>query len=51
MKKLSKQQTLRHEEDYVAFLEKRLASKHFKANAGAEEIQKKLKLRLLRGEF
>ena len=59
MKKLSKQQTIRHEEDYVAFLEKRLASKHFRSSALPAIIQMteaklkkaKLKLRLLTGKF
>jgi len=59
MKKLSKQQQIRHEEEYVAFLEKRLASKNFQSNESAEVIAKtqeklkkaKLKLRLLQGKF
>ena len=58
-KKLSKQQQIRHEEDYVAFLQKRLASKNFKSNVTPEEYEKtkqkydkaKLRLRLLKGEF
>ncbi len=37
---------LQHEKDYVAFLERRLASKHYKANVSPEEYEeteKKLK--------
>jgi len=59
MKKPSKQQESRHEEDYIAFLEKRLASKNFRANESEETVKKteeklkkaRLKLRLLQGKF
>ena len=59
MKKISKQQQILHEKKYLAFLEKRLASKNFRSNESVEEIQKtedklkkaKLKLRLLQGKF
>lgn len=58
-KKMSKQQEIRHEEEYLAFLKKRLESKNFKNNVSQEEFDKtknkyekaKLKLRLLKGEF
>jgi len=36
----SKQQRVKHEQDYIAFLEKRLASKNFKANSSPEEYEK-----------
>ncbi len=39
-KKLTKAQELKQTQDYIAFLEKRLASKNFKANVSAEEYQK-----------
>lgn len=56
---MSKQQEIRHEEEYLAFLKKRLESKNFKNNVSQEEFDKtknkyekaKLKLRLLKGEF
>ena len=59
MKKRTKQQEIRHEEDYVDFLKKRLGSKNFKNNVSEEEFNKtqqkydkaKLKLRLLKGDF
>jgi len=59
MKKLSKQQQVRHEEEYIAFLEKRLGSQHFISNESEETVEKtreklkkaKLKLRLLTGKF
>lgn len=40
MAKKNKQQELKHEEDYVAFLEKRLASKNFVANVTTDEYNK-----------
>jgi hypothetical protein len=59
VKKPGKQQQIRQEEDYVAFLEKRLASKNFRNNVSEEEVKKteeklkkaRLKLRLLQGKF
>jgi hypothetical protein len=42
----SKEQRIKHEQNYIAFLEKRLASKNFKANSTPEEYEmteKKLK--------
>ena len=50
---------IKHEEEYIAFLRKRLDSKNFKSNVSPEEYVKtqqkldkaKLKLRLLKGEF
>lgn len=58
-KKISRQQEIRHEEDYIAFLKKRLDSHNFKNNESKEVQEKtkqkyekaKLKLRLLKGEF
>ena len=55
----NKQDNLKHEQDYVEFLKKRLESKHFKQNASAEEIEKtqykydkaKLKLRMIKGKI
>ena len=55
MKKMTKQQELKHEREYVEFLKKRLDSKNFKANVSEEEYEKtkhkydkaKLRLRLL----
>lgn len=57
--KLSHQQQIQHEEDYVAFLKKRLESKHFRNTALPEIIEAterkydkaKLALRLLKGKF
>ena len=38
----------KHHEEYIAFLEKRLASKNYKANVSSEEFEKtKLVLKLL----
>ena len=56
---MSRQQEIRHEEEYIAFLRKRLDSNNFKNNVSEEEYEKtqakhekaKLKLRLLKGEF
>lgn len=58
-KKMSKQQEIRHEEEYIAFLKKRLDSQNFRNNESQEVQEKtkqkyekaKLKLRLLKGEF
>jgi hypothetical protein len=58
-KKLSKQQQIKQEEGYIAFLQKRLASNNFKSNVSEEEFGKtkakyekaKLKLRLLQGKL
>jgi len=36
----TKQQRLKHEQDYVAFLEKRLKSKHYKEHTSPEEYAK-----------
>lgn len=55
MKKMTKQQELKHEREYVEFLKRRLESKNFKANVSEEEYEKtkhkhdkaKLRLRLL----
>lgn len=38
--KKTRQQELKETTQYIAFLEKRLASKHFKANVTAEEYNK-----------
>ena len=41
-----KEKRLKHEQDYIAFLERRLASSHFKQNVSPEEYadtEKKLK--------
>jgi hypothetical protein len=35
-----KEKRIKHEQDYIAFLEKRLASKNFRSNESAEEISK-----------
>ena len=59
MAKKSKFEEIKHEEEFIAFLKKRLESKNFKTNVSQEEFDKtkqkydkaKLKLRLLRGEF
>ncbi len=37
--KKNKQQELKETNEYVAFLEKRLASKNYKANVSAEEYE------------
>lgn len=58
-KKASKRDPVKQEEDYVSFLKKRLASKHFLENEPKEEIDKtkrkyekaKLMLRMLKGEL
>lgn len=58
-KKMTKGQEIKHEEEFIAFLRKRLDSKNFKSNVSEEEYAKtqakydkaKLKLRLLKGEF
>lgn len=57
--KPNKQQQIKHEEEYIVFLQKRLNSNNYKSNSTPEEFQKtknkldkaKLKLRLLKGEF
>jgi len=38
--KLSKQDRIKKEQDYIEFLEKRLASENYKANVSSEEYQK-----------
>jgi hypothetical protein len=38
-KKNSTKDKLQHEKEYVEFLKKRLASKHFKENVSSEEFQ------------
>lgn len=56
MNKRKKKTDLEHEEQYVAFLRKRLNSENFKANVSQEEIDKtkakydkaKLKLKMMR---
>ena len=40
MKKMTKQQQIKHEEDYVEFLRVRLASANYKANVSVEEYNK-----------
>lgn len=40
MKKLTNQQRIQHEQEYILFLEKRLASVDFKQNVSAEEFSK-----------
>lgn len=40
MKKLTNQERIKREEDYVAFLQKRLSSEHYKANVSEEEFDK-----------
>lgn len=55
-KKPQNKDLLKHEEEYVQFLKKRLESKHFLENESQEEIEKtrykydkaKLKLRLMK---
>ena len=57
--KLTKQQQIKHEEEYVAFLKKRLDSQNFLNNSLPEFVEAtrkkydkaKLALRLLKGEF
>lgn len=57
--KQSKQEQIKHEEEYVAFLKKRLESKHFLENSLPEVVEMtkrkydkaKLALRLLKGDF
>lgn len=39
-KKVNLADRIRHEEDYISFLEKRLASKHFLNNESKKEIEK-----------
>ncbi len=54
MAKKQKKSDLQHEQDYVAFLEKRLASKNFQANSTPEEVEKtkeKLKKARLKLKF
>jgi hypothetical protein len=54
-----KHNKVKHEEDYVAFLKKRVFSENYKRNVSQEEYAKtkakydkaKLKLKLLKGEF
>lgn len=56
MKKPSRAQLLKQEEDYVNFLKKRLESKNFRNNVSSEEYEKtrlkyekaKLKLKFLK---
>jgi len=58
MKKKSKAQILKDEEDYIKFLTKRIDSKNYKNNVTAEEYEKtktkyekaKFKLRILKDE-
>jgi len=33
------QKRIQHEKEYIAFLERRLASKHYKANVSSEEYE------------
>ena len=40
MKKLGKKERIAQEEQYIAFLEKRLASENYKANVEPEEFAK-----------
>lgn len=55
-KKLSKAQQIKHDEEYLEFLKKRLDSKNYKSNVNEEEFNKtkekyeklKLKLRFLK---
>ena len=55
MAKKKQKQTLKQEQDYVAFLKKRVKSKNYKRNVSTEEFEKtqakykkaKFKLRLL----
>ena len=55
MKKMTKQEELKHEREYVEFLKKRLNSENFKRNVSEEEFEKtkakydkaKFRLRLL----
>ena len=39
MKQKSKQDRIKHEEDYIKFLEKRLDSKNFHANVSKSEVE------------
>ncbi len=56
MAKKNLEAQIQHEENYVAFLKKRLESENFKANATADEIEKtknkydkaKFKLKMLK---
>lgn len=58
-KKTPKRDPVKQEEEYVAFLKKRLASQHFRQNESKAEIEKterkyqkaKLMLRMLKGEL
>lgn len=58
-KKTSKDKKIKHEEDYVKFLKKRLESENFKTNVTKEEYnvtkkkyeKAKLKLRLLKNDI
>ena len=36
----TKQQRIQHEQNYIKFLERRLASKNFRKNVSPEEIEK-----------
>jgi hypothetical protein len=36
----TKEKRLKHEQDYIAFLEKRLKSNHYKSNVSPEEYAK-----------
>lgn len=57
MAKLTKQQELVKEEDYAAFLKKRLESKNYKNNVSSEEYEKtklkydkvKFRIKILKG--
>lgn len=57
-KKMTKQEELAHEREFVAFMKKRVESKNFKANVAPEEFQKakekydkaKFRLRILEGK-
>ena len=54
MAKKQKKSDFQHETEYVAFLEKRLASKNFQANSTPEEVEKtkeKLKKARLKLKF
>ena len=56
-KKLTKQQEIEHEEEYIAFLQKRLNSENFRNNVSEEEYDKtkekydkaKFRLKILKG--
>lgn len=39
-KKVTKQEQLKHEKEYVEFLKKRINSENFKKNVSAEEFEK-----------